>query len=141
MKILVINGPNMASLHKRGQPYNASYGDIVDTVTEYAKSINTHVEFFVSDIEGEIVQKINASSDNAIVINAAAYSHTSIAIRDALQAFTGIKIEVHMSNVYAREEFRHKSMIAQVCNGSICGFGLQSYTLALQAVDYIENGK
>jgi 3-dehydroquinate dehydratase-2 len=133
MTVLVINGPNMVRLSQRGSPYNASYQDIVDSVVAYSNTLKIQVDFFVNDSEGQIVQAIGESMHDAIIINAAAYSHYSIAIRDALQAFKGIKIEVHMSNIFAREDFRQNSMLAPEVNGVICGFGIDSYNLALQA--------
>ncbi|MDR2978255.1 MAG: 3-dehydroquinate dehydratase [Rickettsiales bacterium] len=133
MRVLIINGPNMQRLSKRGNQYNASYEQLRDCIIDHAKSKNIEVEFFVTDIEGEIVQAIGRYDGDAIVINAAGYSHYSVAIRDALESFKGKKVEVHMTNVYAREEFRHHSIIAPVCDGVICGFGLKSYLLAMDA--------
>ena len=97
--------------------------------------------FFQSNIEGEIVNKIQDSiKSNAIIINAAAFTHTSIAIHDALKSLSIPKIEVHISNIYKREEFRHKSLISNVVDGVICGLGANSYKLALKGIKYILDG-
>lgn len=134
MRVLLINGPNMSRLDIRGDKYNASYTQLVATVSKYAQDLDIHVDFVVSDIEGELVKCIGESLHDAIIINAAAYSHYSIAIRDALESYKGKKIEVHMTNIYARESFRHKSMLSSVVDGAIVGFGVHSYVLALYAL-------
>ncbi|RUM63066.1 MAG: type II 3-dehydroquinate dehydratase [Sulfurospirillum sp.] len=135
MKIVVIQGPNLNMLGLREQNI---YGpmkldDIHAQMETYAKQSEIEVEFFQSNLEGEIVDKIQECVGEAqgIIINPAAYTHTSIAIRDAIKAVQIPTVEVHISNIYAREEFRHKSMIAPVCAGQITGFGPFSYHLAM----------
>lgn len=135
MKILIINGPNLNLL---GSRENNIYGDlslldIQKRIEKAAKANNIDVVFFQSNHEGEIIDKIQLAKDNfdGIIINAGAFTHTSIAIRDAISAIMLPVIEVHISNVYKREEFRHVSMIAPVCKGVIAGFGADSYILAL----------
>lgn len=141
MKIVVIQGPNLNMLGIREQNI---YGpmkleDIHSQMEGYAKQNGTEVEFFQSNLEGEIVDRIQECIDDAdgIIINPAAYSHTSIAIRDAISAVRIPIIEVHISNIYAREEFRHTSLVAPVCTGQISGFGPFSYHLAMIAVSQI----
>ncbi|MQY53383.1 MAG: type II 3-dehydroquinate dehydratase [Firmicutes bacterium] len=137
MKLLVINGPNLDLLGER-QP--EVYGrltlkEINEKMVELAKELQCELEFFQSNHEGEIVETIGKAKDkfDFLIINPAAYTHTSVAIRDAIAA-TGIPtIEVHLSNIYGREEFRRKSLIAPVAVGQICGFGPDSYLLALRA--------
>ena len=137
MKFLVINGVNMNMV---GTRQTNIYGidtlqDINDKITEVAKNIGDRVDFFQSNIEGEIVECIhNAKSYNGIILNAGAYTHYSIAIRDAISSIKTPVVEVHMSNVHAREEFRHTSVLSAVCKGVIAGFGTDSYTLALMAL-------
>jgi len=143
MKILVINGPNINLLGSREKE---NYGEVsLDAINEellsLAKELNTEIEFFQSNTEGEIVDKIQQSKNifDGIIINPAAYTHTSIAIRDAFLAIKIPTVEVHLSNIYAREEFRQKSFIAPVCIGQISGFRKDSYTLALRAlVNYLQ---
>jgi 3-dehydroquinate dehydratase II len=137
MKILFLNGPNLNLL---GQREPEVYGrltlvDIERLVREHAKKLGVQIEFQQSNIEGELVtwiQKARGSFD-AIVLNAAAYTHSSIALRDAIAAGGIPTIEIHLSNVHAREEFRHRSMITPVCRGVISGFGAKSYILGLEA--------
>ena len=137
-KILVIHGPNLNLL---GQREKDIYGDTTLQEINYmleeeaAKNL-VAVEFFQSNHEGDIVDTIGHSKEqgvDAILINPAAYTHTSIAIRDAIAAVDIPAVEVHLSNIYAREEFRHTSLIAPVCRGQISGFGVKSYLLGLQA--------
>jgi len=136
-KILVIHGPNLGLLGKR--EVNV-YGTItIDEINEElkkrAKALKASVSIIQSDHEGEIVEAIgkSASKFDAILINPAAYTHTSVAIRDAISAVQIPAVEVHLSNIYAREEFRHTSLIAPVAKGQVSGFGLQSYLLGLEA--------
>lgn len=138
MKILVIHGPNLNLLGQREPEHYGSLTleNINEKITKFATSNNVEVSFFQSNIEGEIVSKIQEAGKNhftGIVINPAAYTHTSVAIRDAISGIKTPCIEVHLSNVYKREEFRHKSLSAPVCVGQICGFGAESYILALKA--------
>ncbi len=135
MKIVVIQGPNLNMLGLREQNI---YGpmkldDIHAQMETYAKQSEIDIEFFQSNLEGEIVDKIQEcmGDANGIIINPAAYTHTSIAIRDAIKAVQIPTVEVHISNIYAREEFRQKSLIAPVCAGQIAGFGPFSYHLAM----------
>lgn len=138
MKILVIHGPNLNLL---GQREPETYGVITleqinNELSELAQKNNIEIEFFQSNIEGELVTKIQEAglrNFSGVIINPAAYTHTSVAIRDAISAIKTPVIEVHISNVYKREDFRHKSLTVSVCKGQICGFGAQSYKLALQA--------
>jgi len=137
-KILILNGPNLNMLGKR-QP--EIYGHInlkeIETACEaLANELQVEVSFAQTNYEGELVsliQKANGKYEG-IIINAGGYSHTSVAIRDSLALFSGIIIEVHISNIYGREEFRHTSMISSISNGVIVGLGAQSYNLAMRAL-------
>lgn len=136
MKIQILNGPNINLLGKREPSVygNRSFEDYLEEL----KSRYPNVEFgcFQSNIEGELVNKLQETGFTAdgIILNAGAYTHTSIALQDAIRAITAPVIEVHISNVHAREPFRHTSMIASACMGVVCGFGLQSYQLATEAL-------
>jgi 3-dehydroquinate dehydratase-2 len=137
MKILFLNGPNLNLLGRR-EP--AIYGqktlaEIEQMVTERAQSLRAKVEFRQSNFEGELVTWIQQAKGefDVIVLNAAAYTHTSIALRDCIAGSGVPTIEIHLSNIHAREEFRHHSMIAAVCKGQISGFGVASYLLAVDA--------
>lgn len=137
MKILFLNGPNLNLLGTR-EP--AVYGrttlkDIEQAVRAEAAKTGVEIEFRQSNAEGELVNWLHAAKGNfdAIVLNAAAYTHTSIALRDAIAAIGTPTIEVHLSNVHARETFRHRSLISAVCVGQITGFGAFSYVLGLKA--------
>jgi len=136
-KILVIHGPNLNLLGEREPDiYGATtLNDINGGIEALAGEIGVAVECFQSDHEGDIVGKIGKARNifSAIIINPAAYTHTSVAIRDAIAAAGVPAIEVHLSNIYAREEFRRKSLVAPVCRGQIAGFGAESYLLALRA--------
>jgi 3-dehydroquinate dehydratase-2 len=137
MKILFLNGPNLNLLGQRepGVYGTTTLADIEKQVRGRAKDYQAEIDFRQSNIEGEMVGWIQQAKGNfdVIVLNAAAYTHTSIALRDAI-AGTGVPtIEIHLSNIHAREEFRHKSLIAPVCVGQICGFGAKSYVLGLEA--------
>jgi 3-dehydroquinate dehydratase-2 len=143
MKILFLNGPNLNLLGTREpQVYGkTTLTDIEAMVRKQATVRSVSVDFRQSNHEGELINWIQAAKGafEVIVLNAAAYTHTSVALRDAISA-TGIPtIEIHISNVHAREEFRHKSLIAGVCCGQIAGFGVNSYLLGLEAaVNIIE---
>jgi len=134
-KYIIINGPNLNLLGKREPEIygNKSFEDFL--ITLKAKNPQISIEYYQSNIEGEIVNKIQeiGFDYNGLIINAGAYTHTSIAIRDAISAATTPSIEVHLSNIDAREEFRRTSFIGPVCIGSISGFGLHSYSLAISA--------
>lgn len=140
MKIQIINGPNINLLGKR-EP--GIYGaESFEHYYETLKQRYSDVDFFYyqSNIEGEMINKIHevGFDYDGIVLNAGAYTHTSIALQDAIRAVTTPVIEVHISNVHQREEFRHKSMISCACKGVICGFGLDSYRLAVEALKEIK---
>ena len=137
-KILILNGPNLNMLGTR-QP--EIYGHInlkeIESACEaLANELQVEVNFAQTNYEGELVsliQKANGKYEG-IIINAGGYSHTSVAIRDSLALFSGMIIEVHISNIYGREEFRHTSMISSISNGVIVGLGAQSYNLAMRAL-------
>ncbi len=144
MKILVINGVNMNMLGLREpEKYgNLTLKDLEKELFAYSFELGIDIETYQSNHEGEIVEKIHSARDkyDGIVINAGAYTHTSVAIRDAISACEIPTVEVHMTNIYKREEFRHHSYIAPVCIGQISGFGTNSYKLGLKAiVNYIES--
>jgi len=135
MKILIINGPNLNLLGKREPEI---YGST--TFEDYFSELqfrfkNSQLEYFQSNIEGELIGKLQevGFTYDGIVINAAAYTHTSIGIADAIKAISTPVVEVHISNTYSREDFRHISYISPVAKGVILGFGLQSYDLAIQS--------
>ena len=138
-KILFINGPNLNLLGKRERDIygNKNMGEIMSNVLCEAEKLGIHVEFMQSNHEGEIIDEIHKAKDgyDVIIINAGAYTHYSIAIRDAIKAVELPVIEIHMSNIYAREDFRSKSVIAPVCIGQISGFGADSYLIALYAAN------
>lgn len=136
MNILIINGPNLNLLGKR-EP--SIYGDKdFESYLNELKSLfpSVSISYFQSNHEGEIIDKLHAEGFTAsgIVLNAGAYTHTSVGIADAVKSISSPVIEVHISNVFAREEFRHHSFLSPVCMGVICGFGMQSYQLAIQAI-------
>jgi len=138
-KVLVIHGPNLNLLGKREEDIygKMSLEDINNSLSEKAKSLGMGVDFFQSNHEGDMVQKIQDAKDegfSAILINPAAYTHTSVALRDAVSAIDIPVVESHISNIYAREEFRHTSLIAPVAAGQIAGFGVNSYILGLEAI-------
>ena len=132
-KIIIINGPNLNLLGKRETEI---YGkDSFDTYLEKLKNENTelHIQYFQSNLEGELIDKIQevGFSFDGIILNAGGYTHTSVAIADALAAISTPVIEVHISNIYKREDFRHTSLTAKNCIGLVSGFGLYSYQLAI----------
>jgi len=137
MKVLFLNGPNLNLLGTREPEVygRTTLGDIEKSVRERAADLKVEVDFRQSNQEGELVEWIQKAKNHfeVIVINAAAYTHTSVALRDAISAVGVPTIEIHLSNIHAREEFRHKSLIAAVCVGQICGFGAKSYLLGLEA--------
>ena len=145
-KILIIHGPNLNLLGKREpEIYGTTTIKSIDSaLKEVAKSHGVELETYQSNHEGEIVSKIGAADDvfDAIVINPAAYTHTSVAIRDAVAAIRIPVIEVHLSNIYAREEFRRESLVAPVAKGQVSGFGAKSYELGLlAAINILKTGK
>jgi len=137
MKILFLNGPNLNMLGQREPEVygKATLADIEADVRKRAAKLGAEIDFRQSNVEGELVSWIQQSKGkfDVIVLNAAAYTHTSIALRDAIAAVGVPTIEIHLSNVHSREEFRHKSLIAPVCWGQITGFGANSYILAVEA--------
>lgn len=138
MKILVINGPNlnMLGIREKNIYGKESYESICDNLKEVSKSLEIEVEIKQSNIEGEIINYIQAALGefDGIVINPGAYTHYSIAIYDALKAVNLPTVEVHLSNIHSREEFRRVSVTAPACIGQICGFGAYGYTMALMAL-------
>lgn len=136
-KILVIHGPNLNLLGKREVDVygKVTINEINEDLKKLAKTKKVSLEIMQSDHEGEIVKAIGKSSGkfDAILINPAAYTHTSVAIRDAISAVSVPAVEVHLSNIYSREEFRHTSLIAPVARGQVSGFGKMSYILGLEA--------
>ena len=142
-KILIINGPNLNLLGKREESkYGKTTLEEVEKNCEFhAKSIDLEIKFDQSNIEGEIVtiiQKAKSAYDG-IIINAGGYTHTSVAILDALLAVKLPTIEIHITNIYNREEFRKKSLISKAANGIICGFGVNGYIMALDSIKKIIN--
>src|SRR5215831_16988237 len=137
MKILFLNGPNLNLLGQREPEVygRTTLADIEAKVRVRAKKLGAEIDFRQTNLEGELVSWIQEAKGHfdVIVINAAAYTHTSVALRDAISAVGVPTIEIHLSNVHAREEFRHKSLIAPVCVGQISGFGSHSYILAVEA--------
>ncbi len=135
MKLQVINGVNLNLLGERepGVYGNKTLSDINAEIAAFCKSRGVEVDFYQSNIEGEICEKIQSAKCDGIILNAGAYSHYSIAIRDAITASRKKVVEVHISNVFAREEFRHTSVIAPVCAGLITGFKEKSYLLAVES--------
>lgn len=132
MKLIIINGPNLNLLGKREPSVygHDSFDDYFNRLKEEFKSIS--IEYYQSNVEGEIVNKLHevGFEYDGIVLNAGAYTHTSVAISDAIAAIRSPVIEVHISNIYKREEYRHKSIISAHCKGMISGFGMESYRLA-----------
>ena len=142
--IIIINGPNLNLLGKREKSHygNVTYSELEKTCLEYAKNKDINVIFKQSNIEGEIVTIIQQAREkyDGLIINAAGFTHTSVAIRDALTIFKKPSIELHISNIYKREEFRHKSLISGVVTGIICGLGVNGYILAINAMqELLEN--
>ena len=138
LNILFLNGPNLNLLGQREQSQYGSitYEELKKKCEENCKDLNLKIEFIQSNVEGEIVSIIQSANEkfDGIIINAAAFTHTSVAIRDALEIFKKKKIEVHISNIYKREEFRQKSLISDVVNGGIFGLGSEGYILAIIAM-------
>lgn len=135
-KIIIINGPNLNLLGKREPDvygditFDEFFGDIKDVYSD-----EIQLTYYQSNVEGELINKIQevGFTYHGIILNAGGYTHTSVAIRDAVAAIKTPVIEVHISNIFAREEFRHTSLISPVCKGIISGFGLESYVLALDS--------
>lgn len=145
-KFLIINGPNINLLHLRDKNIygDSSLENIENECTQLAKELNIKVEFRQSNSEGGIVEEIQQAIGkfDGIIINAAGYTHTSVAIRDALEIFDGKKIELHISNIFKRESFRHNSLISQMCDAQISGLGTDGYSIALLAINgMVKKGK
>ena len=143
--IIVINGPNLNLLGEREQSQYGSitYDDLKNKCVKYSKNLGVNIEFTQSNIEGEIVTIIQKAKKeyDGLIINAGGFTHTSVAIRDALAIFKKPSIELHISNIYKREEFRHKSMISDIVTGIICGLGTNGYILAINAMhELLKNG-
>jgi 3-dehydroquinate dehydratase II len=142
-KLYILNGPNLNLLGTREpEKYGkASLENIETLCNEKCKSSEFDLHFFQSNFEGAIIEEIHKANNNAcgIIINAGALTHTSIGILDALTIFDGPKIEIHITNVYARENFRHKSFISPVASGIIAGLGVNSYLLAIEAIKELIN--
>ena len=140
-KILVINGPNLNILGSREKEKygNTSLQDIQKRCTDHASKINLDIDFKQSNVEGEIVNFIQNAKKNyhGIIINAGGYTHTSVAILDALLAVKKPTIELHITNIYKREDFRHKSLISKAADGIICGLGSEGYIMALDGIKKI----
>ena len=136
MKIQIINGPNLNLLGKREPDIygNSSFEDYLIKLRE--KYPDVQIDYFQSNIEGEMINKMQEVGFcyDGIVLNAGAYTHTSIALHDCIRSIVAPVIEVHISNVHRREEFRHHSMISSACHGVICGFGMDSYRLAVEGL-------
>ena len=136
MNILIINGPNLNMLGTRepGVYGSRSFDDYLAELRARYKEIT--IEYYQSNIEGELIDKMQQAGAriDGIVLNAGAYTHTSIALQDCIRSISAPVVEVHISNVHKREEYRHRSMISCACKGVICGFGLDSYRLAVEAL-------
>jgi 3-dehydroquinate dehydratase II len=137
MRILFLNGPNLNLLGQRepGIYGQTTLAQIETRVHERAKQLGASVEFRQTNLEGELITWVQQAKGefDVIVLNAAGYTHTSVALRDAISAVGVPTIEIHLSNIHAREDFRHRSLIAPVCRGQIVGFGAQTYILAVEA--------
>lgn len=146
MKFLLLNGPNLNMLGTR-EP--EKYGTVTleyieKNLKEVAKQNNVELFCYQSNHEGDLIDKIQASNGNfdGIIFNAGGYTHTSVALRDAIASVNTPVVEIHMTNIHAREEFRHNSLISPVCIGQICGFGVNSYKLGFNALlDYLKKQK
>ena len=142
LRVLVLNGPNLNLLGTRKPEIygTTTLADIEQMMRQRAEELGIEMDFMQSNYEGELVEQIQKAKGRYqyLILNAAAYTHTSIAIRDAIEAVELPTIEIHLSNIHAREEFRHNSLIAPVCVGQICGFGEKSYLLALHYVAEME---
>ena len=143
-KIIIINGPNLNLLGEREKEKYGNFGlkDVENDCLNFSKKNDMEVSFYQSNVEGELINFIQDSRDNfnGLIINAGGYTHTSVAIHDALKVLTVPIIELHITNIYNREEFRHKSLISKIAKGILCGFGTDGYIMALQAMkNYLKN--
>jgi len=137
-KIIILNGPNLNLLGEREKEKygNVTLKDIENNCKKFATKNNIDLSLFQSNIEGELVEEIQKArkEQDALIINAGGYTHTSVAIHDALKIIKIPIIELHITNIYNREEFRHKSMISKIATGILCGFGTDGYIMALEAM-------
>ena len=137
-KIIILNGPNLNLLGEREKEKygNITLSDIENNCKQFAKKNDISLSLFQSNIEGELVEMIQKArkDQQGLIINAGGYTHTSVAIHDALKVLIVPVIELHITNIYNREEFRHKSLISKIAKGILCGFGPESYIMALQAM-------
>ena len=142
-KIIILNGPNLNLLGEREKEKygNVTLENIETNCKDFAKKNDLDLSFFQSNIEGELVEKIQEArkEQQGLIINAGGYTHTSVAIHDALKILKIPIIELHITNIYNREDFRHKSLISKLASGIICGFGAEGYVMALQATKKILN--
>ena len=142
-KIIILNGPNLNLLGEReiNQYGNSSLDDINKICREFSDKNNIKLTLYQSNIEGELIEKIQASrkDQDGLIINAGGYTHTSVAIHDSLKILKIPIIELHISNIYNREDFRHKSLISKLAKGIICGFGSDGYIMALNSLNKILN--
>ena len=140
-KIIIINGPNLNLLGEREQSHYGSttFKDLKEKCLKKSNEIGIEIEFTQSNIEGELISLIQDSRNkyDGMIINAAGFTHTSVAIRDALNLFKKPIIELHISNIYKREEFRHKSLISDIATGGIFGLGVEGYILAIISIEKI----
>ena len=138
-KIIILNGPNLNLLGERekNQYGNFTLKNVEEKCKEYASKKDIELSMFQSNIEGELIEKIQSARNNqdGLIINAGGYTHTSVAIHDALKILKIPIIELHISNIYNREEFRHKSLISKVAKGVICGFGANGYVMSINAMN------
>jgi len=138
-KIIILNGPNLNLLGEREKNHYGSFTlkDVEKSCIAYSNQNSIKLSFFQSNIEGELVDQIQTSRKNqdGLILNAGGYTHTSVAIHDALKILKIPIIELHISNIYNREEFRHKSLISKVAKGVICGFGAEGYLMSLNAMN------
>ena len=144
-KIIILNGPNLNLLGEREKSQYGSFTlkEIEKTCVEFAIKNDFKLTFFQSNIEGELIEKIQSSrhNDDGLIINAGGYTHTSVAILDALLAVKKPTIELHITNIYKREDFRHKSLISKAADGIICGMGSDGYIMALNGMKKILNNE
>ena len=140
-KIIILNGPNLNLLGEREKEKygNVSLKNIENDCKKFAQKNNIDLTLYQSNIEGELVEQIQKArkNQNGLIINAGGYTHTSVAIHDALKILEIPIIELHITNIYNREEFRHKSLISKLASGILCGFGVEGYIMAIQAMNKI----
>jgi len=132
MKLLIVNGPNLNLLGTR-EPQIYGNQSFTDYLEGLRKQFSGTIDYVQSNVEGELINELQASAHDGIILNAGGYSHTSVAIRDCIASIAVPVVEVHISNLAQREEFRHNSLITAVCTGSVMGFGMKGYELAVQS--------